>query len=382
MSNSEQTPIKLEDFGSEAHNPNRKTIIILSSFIGVVALFFISIIGLNWYVYVVRVPPQDSNITYSKDTDSASDEIEYVDQLSSVIQDQNIESILGARLGEKEVEKTSTLKEYMPSDLKIALSKSNKRSRTPLVGTNQIDNSDQIPNSSIGSETPRGSQLESLKTYLDKLVKEKGIKKEPSNKAMKTTKYTNEVASQEKQPAEPEENFFVYRDYSVSKFVPGESKHIAVPITTTLKAVLLTDLNSVAPPNTVIARIVETTSSSRALKGCTVLGQMKADVVTKRLFINFSELILADNRRIKIDAIAQDENGRDGLSALVNNNMGNDLLKEGFSRGMDVLQAYVGLSSSLNDISRKKEDEINTDIVLTLRKNETIKLFFQQHVEI
>lgn len=390
MNTSKQTPIKLADFKSENKDPKRKQKMIFFTILGSLASFFIVVLFLNIYVYGVRESLDDDHDLSLRQSESASDELAFIDTMNQFEKEQSVEELLNERInGTQTLPKKSIEPDALPLELQLVLSENNKRRGSNSNGIEK--NGKELKMSleksaehkkSISDSTPSIEDtlqvinpLNALKNQISKLSNSTNKDSKSNNKTL-NNKTATTPEKKEKAP------FFIYRDYSVSNFVPGHTKKVVLPITSVVRATLLTDLNSASPPATVVAKILNVPENGDQLKGCTLIGQMRADIVSKRIFIAFHELILANNTQIKIDAIVQDSSGRDGLEANMNNNTGNDLLKEGLDRGFELLTAYVGGSSALNGIQDKQAKKLNTDIVLSLDKHVSMNIFFQQHVEI
>tara|TARA_A100001035_G_C27750308_1_gene486136 strand:- start:573 stop:1502 length:930 start_codon:yes stop_codon:yes gene_type:complete len=308
------------------------------------------VIGLNIYVYGFRESSNSSDIAIDT-MRSAKEELHFIEGSVTPYQKETVSNILESRINgtrnkSKESPKLAKHKQMINSELEFV--KRMAQAPKPI-------------------KTASKAPVLSHKSTTVVPVKDKERTKKSVQKKRKTTQSTND--------------FFIYRDYSVKEQINPNSRKTDIPIATTLKAILLTDLNSSIPANTVVAQVTHAPIKMKRYIGATILGNMKADIKNNRIFIDFDRLVIND-KEININAIAQDQNGSDGIEAERKDNFSNDLLKEGIELGMDVLAAYVGSSTGISSIQEKSSDQIDTDIVLSIGKSESFNLFFQNSLKL
>jgi hypothetical protein len=389
---------KLSDFKKKRKDPRQKLVVIVASLVGLVSLFFMTVIGLNVYLHFIREKPSDAGIRYSTPTTSAENELVFIEGQAQFRKNKTVNDIINERLNQDSL--TDNVPETItPDNEELAF----------LLNATTHNQTENIPHNSTDLVTGTEKDIDSKPEYTKTEHIESTLEPSTTKEVVKDTDYqilelkkrleasqatpqqfqkkgvTNQTTTKEAPIAKTTENKepYLYRDYSVNDFVPHSNTHVLLPITSTVKAILLTDLNSISPPETIVAKIVDSPKNAKQVIGSTLLGKMSADTVTNRIYINFDKLVLKNNTEIKVHSIAQDENGRDGIKAKVQKNIGNDLIKESIGYGFDILKTSLGgPGAALNSMKEKQTNEINTDIVLTVNKNETLTVFFQSNVEI
>ncbi len=176
-------------------------------------------------------------------------------------------------------------------------------------------------------------------------------------------------------PQKEDGDFFVFRDYSVNHTLNMQPS-VHIPIGSVMQARLLSDLSSASGSGRIVAKV---TSKGR-FSNATLVGQFTPNIQSKRIFVRFSKLVDQAHREYRIVAVAQDENGLDGLIASIQYHTHHNILQHGLSKGVDLLSAYVGFP--LDALKDNEMSHIETRPILSVEKNKIFHVFFQESAKI